>query len=145
MNIANIYKSKGFLIFLFIVLIVVFTFFMTLLFQYGYIGGRPQSITSEDESQISSIVKKSLSDTFTENELKLTNFRGDHNWAIALLYSPTETVDPGFVLMKNNGGNWELVYGPVTDPDPIELKKLGAPQSIIDQVDDVFVPAGIPQ
>ncbi len=144
MNIANIYRSKGFLIFLIIVLIVVFAIFMMLLFKQGYIGGS-QSLSNDDEVKISSVVKKSLSDTFTESELKLTNFKGDRNFAIALLYSTNEDVDPGFVLMKNNGGSWELVYGPVTDPDPEALKQLGAPQTLIDQIDEVFVPPGTPQ
>ncbi len=145
MNIANIYRSRGFLIFLVAVLIVVFAIFMTLLFQQGFLGGRSQVLSSDDKEQISSVVKKSLSDNFTGDELKFTNFKGDHNWAIVLVYSTTKEVDPAFVFMKNNKGSWEIVYGPATDADPSDLKKLGVPQELIDQRDDVFVPPGTPQ
>jgi hypothetical protein len=144
MNLTNIFQSKKLLLFLLIILVIVFSIFMMLLFQKGYIGGS-QSLSDDDQTKISSVVKKSLSDTFTPDELKLTNFKGDHKWSIALLYSTNETIDPGFVLMKNDGNEWKLVYGPVTDPDPEALKKLGAPQALIGQIDDVFVPPGIPQ
>lgn len=144
MNITNIFQSKKLLLILVVILVIVFAIFMTLLFQSGYIGG-PKSIPSEDQAKISSVVTNSLSDRFTADELKLTNFKEDQDWVIALLYSANEDVDPGVVIMKRNGSDWELVYGPVTDPDPEALKQLGTPQALIDQIDEVFVPPGVPQ
>lgn len=144
MNVTNMFQSKKLLLILVVILVIVFTIFMTLLFKQGYLGGT-QPLSNDDEVKISSVVKKSLSDKFTANELKLTNFKEDQNWVIALLYSANEDIDPGAVFMKKNGSDWELVYGPVTDPDPEALKQLGAPQTLIDQIDEVFVPPGVPQ
>jgi hypothetical protein len=146
MNLERIYKSKSLLVFLIIVLIGVISIFVVLLKQQSFEGTQtPSPLTQQDQSNITSVVKDNLSEDFTADELEFTNFKGDHNWAIALVYSTNENIDPNFVLMKNNGSKWEVAYGPATDADPEELKKLGAPQELIDQIDDVFVPPGIPQ
>jgi len=140
MNLERIYKSKSLIAFLLIVLIGVIAVFVVILKQQSFENIQtPMPLTKEDESKIELNVKRNLSDTFTPDELKFTNFEGDHNWSIVVVYTTNKDVDPNFAIMKNVSDDWKVVYGPATDADPAELKTLGVPQGIMDKIDTIFV------
>jgi len=146
MNPESKYRSKSGLILVIISVICVVIAFVFLSSRQNLELLQPsQPLTKEDEVKISSAVAENLSDSFTADELRFTNFKGDHNWAIVVVYTTNEEVDPNFVLMKNTGSNWEVAYGPATDADDNELKNMGVPEALINQIDDIFVPSDIPQ
>lgn len=138
MTLRQLFQSKSHLVIFLVGLVGVFILFVTL--TTTDITQQNTPLTQNDKSEIEKSVASQLSDTFSQDELRFTNFAGDHEWAIALVYTTNENVEAGFVLMKNNGAEWNVMYGPATDYYKEDLTALGAPEELIDQIDSVFIP-----
>jgi hypothetical protein len=53
-------------------------------------------------------------------------------WAIIEITNPT--TDPANVVVKNENGTWVVKLGPGTSFEEAELRAIGAPQSLIDEI-----------
>lgn len=138
MNLESLYNSKIFIILgvagIIIFLVVTIFFLNQSTSDIKQIG---EPLTKSDIAKISTSVAEDLSDAFKPDELVVNDFKGDHNWAIASVSTKSGKEDGGFVLMKRVNDKWEVVYGPATDYYKEDLLKMGAPESLIDQVDNL--------
>lgn len=142
MNLENITRSKSHLFFAVIIVVIAIIVFFILISRFETENILDSnSLSQEDISGINKSVQEEMSDIFKPDELVVSQYRGDHNWALAIVNTTSpEEVDGGFVVMKNTNNGWQVAYGPATDYDPQELEDMGVPKALIEQIDEVSIP-----
>lgn len=144
MNAVNLTRHKSYLIFSILGIFAVCIVFFFIFNQFNSQDGQVSTPLSQaDIKDINTSIRNELSDVFKPEELVITQYKGDHKWALALVTTTNPEVEEGgFAIMKNTDSGWEVAYGPATDYYAEDLREMGVPQSLIGQINDVFIPPG---
>ena len=141
MNVKRLYTERKYIrVVVGILLFVVFLQLLLLSYQIKDTQDHRDILASEDRIKIERSVEDTLRDDVNRGELRFRNYKKDHDWVLVLVYSTNELVDPGFAFLKKEGSSWKVMYGPATDAYPEDLRRIGVPEKLINQIDLVFLP-----